>query len=81
MTNRIYCEGIWVGWDEAPFAFVALRGTPNPDAASVLKTLQESGLRVAMLSGDSVETTRAIAAAAMATSRLLVVGNSLRLNK
>ncbi len=53
---------IWVGWDEAPFAFIALRDTLNLEAASVLKTFQDIGLRVAMLSGDSVETTRAIAA-------------------
>jgi len=52
---------IWVGWDEIPFAFIALRDTPNPDAVLVLRSLQENGLRVAMLSGDSTETTRAIA--------------------
>jgi heavy metal translocating P-type ATPase len=52
---------IWVGWDDAPFAFIALRDPPNPDAVQVLRTLKEIGLRVAMLSGDSVDTTRAIA--------------------
>jgi len=53
---------IWIGWDKAPIAFIALRDTPNPDAIPVLKELQENGLRVAMLSGDSTETTRPIAA-------------------
>ena len=52
---------VWIGWNETPIAFIALRDTPNPDAFTVLRALQESGLRVAMLSGDSAETTRSIA--------------------
>jgi heavy metal translocating P-type ATPase len=53
---------VWVGWDDTPFAFIALRDSPNPDAIPVLKILQKKGLRVTMLSGDSAETTRIIAA-------------------
>jgi heavy metal translocating P-type ATPase len=52
---------IWVGWGDAPVALIALRDQLNTDAISVLEDLRELGLRVSMLSGDSVETTRAVA--------------------
>jgi heavy metal translocating P-type ATPase len=52
---------IWVGWDETPFAFIALQDQTNPDALPALNKLRDLGLSVAMLSGDSAETTRAIA--------------------
>jgi heavy metal translocating P-type ATPase len=53
---------VWVGWDESPLGFIVLRDTLNPSAIPALKELQAGGLRVAMLSGDSPETARAIAA-------------------
>ena len=52
---------VWMGWDEAPFAFLALRDEPNPDAKELVEKLKAQGLRIAILSGDSVETTKAIA--------------------
>ena len=52
---------VWVGWDDSPLGFISLRDTLNPDAGSVLRQLQSAGMQVAMLSGDSVETTNAIA--------------------
>lgn len=52
---------VWMGWDEAPFAFLALRDEPNPDAKELVEKLKTQGLRIAILSGDSVETTKAIA--------------------
>jgi heavy metal translocating P-type ATPase len=52
---------VWVGWNESAIGFIALQDTPDPGAIPALKKLQSEGLRVAMLSGDSVETTRAIA--------------------
>jgi len=52
---------VWVGWGDAPVAFIALRDQPRGDASPVLEDLRELGLSVAMLSGDSVETTRAAA--------------------
>jgi Cu+-exporting ATPase len=41
--------------------FIALRDEPNPSAAGALRQLRDKGLDVAMLSGDSPETTAAIA--------------------
>ncbi len=52
---------VWVGWSGEPFAFIALRDEPNPDAIKLLKALKDQGLQLAMLSGDSKETTKAIA--------------------
>jgi Cu+-exporting ATPase len=52
---------VWVGWDEAPFAFIAMRDQADSDASLALKKLRELGLRLVMVSGDSPETTRAIA--------------------
>lgn len=52
---------VWVGWSGQPFGFIALRDEPNPDADRLLKALRDKGLLVTMLSGDSVETTKAIA--------------------
>lgn len=53
---------VWVGWKAAPIGFIALRDNPSPGAAPALKGLHSQGLRLAMLSGDSTETTRALAA-------------------
>jgi len=53
---------IWIGWDETPFGFLALRDPLAPEAVSVLAELQAEGLRPAMLSGDGEQTTRAVAA-------------------
>ena len=52
---------VWVGWDAVPVAFFALGDDPNPDAIRLIGTLKDQGLRIAILSGDSGETTRAIA--------------------
>jgi len=52
---------VWVGWDEAPIAFIAMRDQADSDASLALKKLRELGLRLVMVSGDSPETTRAIA--------------------
>ena len=52
---------VWMGWDEAPFAFISLRDEPNPDAKELIEKLKTQALRIAILSGDSVETTKAIA--------------------
>jgi Cu+-exporting ATPase len=52
---------VWVGWDESPLAFLALRDEPNPDAKKLIEQLKENNLRIAILSGDSVATTKAIA--------------------
>lgn len=52
---------VWLGWDEAPFAFLALRDEPNPEAKGLIEKLKAQNLRIAILSGDSVETTKAVA--------------------
>ena len=52
---------VWMGWDAVPMAFLALRDEPNPDAKKLIQVLKDQDLRIAILSGDSVETTRAIA--------------------
>lgn len=53
---------VWVGRDDRLLGFIALRDRLNPEAVSVLRKLRSQGLRVAMLSGDNLETTKAIAA-------------------
>lgn len=53
---------IWIGWDESPVGFLALRDALAPEAISALNELRAQGLRPAMLSGDGVETSRAVAA-------------------
>jgi Cu+-exporting ATPase len=53
---------VWVGWEETIAGFIALRDKPNPTASEALEQLKAEGIRAVMLSGDSVETTRAIAA-------------------
>jgi heavy metal translocating P-type ATPase len=52
---------VWIGEDDHPVGLVVLRDNPNPLAAGAVAKLRADGLQVALLSGDSVETTRAIA--------------------
>lgn len=64
-TAKIHAEHgesiIWVGWDASPVGFIALQDRPAPEAIHALRELQAAGMQVAMLSGDSHETTGAIA--------------------
>jgi Cu+-exporting ATPase len=52
---------VWVGWEDRVAGFIALRDEPNPTASEALQQLRGQGLQVIMLSGDSPETTAAIA--------------------
>jgi heavy metal translocating P-type ATPase len=53
---------VWVGMGDALAGFVALRDEPDPTAAEALHQLAEEGVQPVMLSGDSPQTTGAIAA-------------------
>jgi heavy metal translocating P-type ATPase len=53
---------VWVGTEDALAGFVALRDEPDPTAAEALHQLAEESIRAVMLSGDSPQTTEAIAA-------------------
>jgi Cu+-exporting ATPase len=53
---------VWVGWQDRAAGFIALRDEPNPSASQALQALGAEGLRAIMLSGDSPQTTAAIAA-------------------
>jgi heavy metal translocating P-type ATPase len=53
---------VWVGWGDQVAGFIALRDEPNPSARDALQQLNGEGLQAIMLSGDSPETTGAIAA-------------------
>jgi len=53
---------VWVGWDGSPQGFISLRDALNPDTGSVLRELQADGMQIAILSGDSADTTTAVAA-------------------
>jgi Cu+-exporting ATPase len=53
---------VWVGTEDALAGFIALRDEPDPTAAQALRQLAEEGVRTIMLSGDSRQTTAAIAA-------------------
>jgi Cu+-exporting ATPase len=52
---------VWVGWGDEVAGFIALRDSPNPTAPEALQRLRAEELRTVMLSGDSLETTEAIA--------------------
>jgi Cu+-exporting ATPase len=52
---------VWVGWDDRVAGFIALRDEPNPSASEALQQLRTQGFQTIMLSGDSPETTEAIA--------------------
>ena len=53
---------VWVGWDDAPAGFVALRDEANPTAPEALTQLARAGIRQVMLSGDSQKTVESVAA-------------------
>jgi heavy metal translocating P-type ATPase len=53
---------VWVGSGGALAGFVALRDEPNPTATEALHQLAEEGVRVTVLSGDSLRTVAAISA-------------------
>jgi Cu+-exporting ATPase len=53
---------VWVGWENDVAGFVALRDELNPTAQDAVEQLAAEQIQTAILSGDSVETTRAIAA-------------------
>jgi heavy metal translocating P-type ATPase len=53
---------VWVGTEDGLAGFVALRDEPNPTAAEALRQLAAIDVRTVMLSGDSPQTTEAIAA-------------------
>jgi heavy metal translocating P-type ATPase len=52
---------VWVGWEDTVAGFIALRDEPNPTASRALEQLATEGIQAVMLSGDSLQTTRAIA--------------------
>jgi heavy metal translocating P-type ATPase len=52
---------IWVGWGEEIKGFIALRDQPDGTAGAALEELKALGITTTLLSGDSQETTRAIA--------------------
>jgi heavy metal translocating P-type ATPase len=53
---------VWVGWEDTVAGLIALRDEPNPTARDALAQLAGAGIQAVMLSGDSLQTTRAIAA-------------------
>jgi P-type E1-E2 ATPase len=53
---------VWIGWEDRAAGLIALRDEPNPSASLALQELSADGLQAVMLSGDSPETTEAIAA-------------------
>ncbi|MFL7814103.1 MAG: heavy metal translocating P-type ATPase metal-binding domain-containing protein [Anaerolineales bacterium] len=52
---------IWVGWEDGVKGFIALRDQPDETAGAALSGLLDLGIATTLLSGDSPETTRAIA--------------------
>ncbi len=52
---------VWVGQDDTLVGYIALRDEPNPTAANGLRRLTDAHVRAVMLSGDSPQTTAAIA--------------------
>jgi heavy metal translocating P-type ATPase len=52
---------VWVGWGDQVAGFISLRDEPNPTAREALRQVDAEGLQAVMLSGDSPETTEAIA--------------------
>ena len=53
---------VWVGRDEVLLGFLALRDEVDPSARRAVEVLRDAGLGPVLLSGDSEETTRAVAA-------------------
>jgi len=53
---------VWVGRDDRLLGFVALRDEIDPSARTAVRMLSDAGLGPVLLSGDSEETTRAVAA-------------------
>lgn len=53
---------VWIGWEGTVAGWIALRDEPNPTAPAALEQLAADGIQPVMLSGDSPQTTRAIAA-------------------
>jgi heavy metal translocating P-type ATPase len=53
---------VWVGTEDALAGVIALRDEPDPTAAEALRQLAAMDVRTVMLSGDSPQTTKAIAA-------------------
>ena len=54
---------VWVGRNDSLLGFVALRDEIDPSARAAVEMLRDAGLGPVLLSGDSEETTRAVAAA------------------
>jgi Cu+-exporting ATPase len=52
---------IWVGWEGKVKGFISLRDQPDETAGEALGELKDLGIATTLLSGDSQETTRAIA--------------------
>jgi heavy metal translocating P-type ATPase len=52
---------VWVGWDGSPAGFITLRDTLNSSAPPALAQLNTAGIHTVMLSGDTPQTTQAIA--------------------
>jgi heavy metal translocating P-type ATPase len=52
---------VWVGWEDTVAGFITLRDEPNPTASEALHQLEAEGIQPVMLSGDSPQTTQAIA--------------------
>ncbi len=52
---------VWFGWEGEARGFLAFRDEVKATAAEVVATLREKGIEVRLVSGDSRETTRAVA--------------------
>jgi heavy metal translocating P-type ATPase len=53
---------VWVGRDESVLGFLALRDEIDPAAREAIALIRKNGVAAMLLSGDSEETTRAVAA-------------------
>jgi Cu+-exporting ATPase len=51
---------VWVGWNHQIQGFIALGDAVNQQAKSIVQALQEMGIVITVLSGDSQETTQVI---------------------
>lgn len=51
----------WIGWENTLQGFLTFRDEPTPSAKSILLKLKEMDISPAMVSGDSIATTAAIA--------------------
>lgn len=54
---------VWVARDDALLGFIALSDGIDPTASPAIEQMRREGLRIALFSGDSEETTRAVASA------------------